>query len=99
MRSTARADWSWALNGGATVTHGWRPESGFLPYRWEGYDEALLLYVLGLGSPTHPLPPRATPPTLRPTSGRASTAGSCSIRGRCSPISFAYLDRFPRHPR
>ena len=52
-----RADWQWAQNGGATLTHGWRPESGFLPYRWEGYDEALLLYVLGLGSPTHPLPP------------------------------------------
>lgn len=51
-----RADWRWAQNGGATVTHGWRPEGGFLPYRWEGYDEALLLYVLGLGSPTHPLP-------------------------------------------
>ena len=51
-----RADWQWAQNGGATVTHGWKPESGFLPYRWEGYDEALLLYVLGLGSPTHPLP-------------------------------------------
>jgi hypothetical protein len=51
-----RADWRWAQNGGATVTHGWRPESGFLPYRWEGYDEALLLYVLGLGSPTYPLP-------------------------------------------
>jgi hypothetical protein len=32
------------------------PESGFLPYRWEGYDEALLLYILGLGSPTYPLP-------------------------------------------
>ena len=52
----ARVDWRWAQNGGATVTHGWRPEGGFLPYRWEGYDEALLLYVLGLGSPTHPLP-------------------------------------------
>ncbi len=51
-----RADWQWAQNGGATVTHGWRPESGFLKYRWEGYDEALLLYVLGLGSPTYPLP-------------------------------------------
>jgi hypothetical protein len=51
-----RADWPWACNGGATVTHGWKPESGFLPYRWEGYDEAVLLYVLGLGSPTHPLP-------------------------------------------
>ena len=54
-RLYARVDWRWAQNGGATVTHGWRPESGFLPHRWEGYDEALLLYVLGLGSPTHPL--------------------------------------------
>jgi hypothetical protein len=52
----SRADWQWAQNGGATVTHGWKPESGFLPYRWEGYDEAMLLYVLALGSPTHPLP-------------------------------------------
>jgi hypothetical protein len=51
-----RVDWRWAQNGKATVTHGWRPESGFLTFRWEGYDEALLLYVLGLGSPTHPLP-------------------------------------------
>jgi hypothetical protein len=51
-----RADWQWAQNGEATVTHGWKPESGFLRYRWKGYDEALLLYVLGLGSPTHPLP-------------------------------------------
>ena len=51
-----RVDWPWACNGGATVTHGWKPESGFLPYRWEGYDEAILLYVLGLGSPTYPLP-------------------------------------------
>lgn len=58
-RLYARVDWRWAQNGGATVTHGWRPESGFLPYRWEGYDEALLLYVLGLGSPTHPLPPES----------------------------------------
>ncbi len=54
-----RVDWPWACNGGATVTHGWKPESGFLPYRWEGYDEAVLLYVLGLGSPTHPLPPES----------------------------------------
>ncbi len=51
-----RVDWRWAQDGGATVTHGWKPKSGFLPYRWEGYDEALLLYVLALGSPTHPVP-------------------------------------------
>ena len=51
-----RANWQWAQDGGATVTHGWKSESGFLQYRWQGYDEALLLYVLGLASPTHPLP-------------------------------------------
>ncbi len=51
-----RVDWQWAQNGGSTVTHGWKPESGFLRYRWEGYDEALILYLLGLGSPSHPLP-------------------------------------------
>jgi len=51
-----RCDWQWAQNQGETVTHGWKPESGFLPYRWEGYDEAMLLYILGLGSPTYPLP-------------------------------------------
>jgi hypothetical protein len=50
-----RADWRWSQNNKATVTHGWKPDSGFLKYRWEGYDEALLLYVLGLGSPTHAL--------------------------------------------
>jgi hypothetical protein len=51
-----RADWSWACDGGAAVTHGWKPESGFIPHRWTGYDEALLLYILGLGSPMQPLP-------------------------------------------
>lgn len=50
-----RVDWPWALNGGDTVSHGWRPESGFLPHRWDGYDESLILYVLALGSPTHPI--------------------------------------------
>ena len=51
-----RVDWNWARNDGPTLTHGWRPESGFIPHRYEGYDEGLLLYILGLGSPTHPLP-------------------------------------------
>jgi hypothetical protein len=51
-----RVDWHWARHGGATVSHGWKPESGFLTERWAGYDEALLLYILGLGSPTYPLP-------------------------------------------
>lgn len=50
-----RADWQWAQNKDQTVTHGWKPERGFLRYRWKGYDEALVLYILGLGSPTYPL--------------------------------------------
>jgi hypothetical protein len=51
-----RADWNWARDGEPTLTHGWRPESGFIRHRYRGYDEGLLLYILGLGSPTHPLP-------------------------------------------
>ncbi|HZK81534.1 MAG TPA: glucoamylase family protein, partial [Humisphaera sp.] len=56
-----RVDWRWAQNGGATVTHGWTPEKGFLPSRWEGYSEAILLYVLGLGSPSFPLAAKSYP--------------------------------------
>jgi hypothetical protein len=59
MELFGRADWNWARDGGAAVTHGWKPESGFIRHRWTGYDEALLLYILGLGSPTHPLPPES----------------------------------------
>ena len=50
-----RVDWRWAQNGAATVAHAWTPEAGFAKHRWEGYNEALILHVLGLGSPTHPL--------------------------------------------
>jgi hypothetical protein len=50
-----RADWQWAQDGGLTLSQGWKPETGFLRNRWQGYSEALLLYVLGLGSPTYPL--------------------------------------------
>jgi len=55
----SRADWKWATNGGAAISHGWRPETGFIPYYWTGYDEALLVYLLALGSPTFPLPPES----------------------------------------
>src|SRR5262249_2870069 len=40
-----RADWNWACNGEPTLTHGWRPETGFIPYRWQGYDEGSLAYI------------------------------------------------------
>jgi hypothetical protein len=52
----SRVDWKWALDNGMTLTHGWKPESGFLKYRWEGYSEAMILYLLALGSPTFAVP-------------------------------------------
>lgn len=47
-----RVDWAWSQEGSKTIWQGWKPECGFLNYGWEGYSEALLLYVLALGSPT-----------------------------------------------
>ena len=82
-----RADWNWARDGGPTITHGWRPETGFIPHRWQGYDEGLLLYILGLGSPTHPLPPRAIG-LLRPISGNPFTIVNFCTRVHYSLISF-----------
>ncbi len=54
-----RVDWVWAQNGGKTISLGWRPESGFIPFDWHGYNEAMLLYILALASPTHPVDPSA----------------------------------------
>ena len=51
-----RIDWPWATADGLVVRMGWKAGAGFLSYGWEGYSEAILLYILGLGSPTHPLP-------------------------------------------
>ena len=56
-----RIDWLWAQDDKSSVSQGWKPESGFLHYGWEGYNEAILLYVLALASPTHPLPSTSYP--------------------------------------
>lgn len=51
-----RVEWDWLVGDKGTICHGWKPETGKLPWHWEGYDEALILYLLALGSPTHPIP-------------------------------------------
>lgn len=51
-----RVDWSWLSEDTTLLPHGWMPESGFLPYRWDGYSELMMMYLLGLGSYSHPLP-------------------------------------------
>jgi len=50
-----RVDWNWAEHDDDAVALGWKPECGFLNYGWQGYNEALVLYALGMGSRTHPL--------------------------------------------
>lgn len=51
-----RVDFPWMLDGSKRYfSHGWTPEKGFLHYRWDTYSELLILYVLGIGSPTHPI--------------------------------------------
>ena len=51
-----RIDWLWCCNDEPKVRQGWKPKSGFSRHRWEGYSEAAILFFLGMGSPTHPLP-------------------------------------------
>jgi len=50
-----RVDWQWAQPKGPAITLGWSPEEGFLRYDWRGYNEAMLVYLLALGSPTFPV--------------------------------------------
>lgn len=57
-----RLDWTWMLTNGGELpdklwlSHGWKPEEGFLPYNWDSYCELMLLYLLGLGAPSAALP-------------------------------------------
>jgi hypothetical protein len=51
-----RVDWTWLSEDTRILPHGWSPESGFLQFRWNDYSEMMMMYLLGLGSTTHPLP-------------------------------------------
>lgn len=53
---TERIDWTWLSEDTSLLPHGWLPEVGFLPYRWDYYSELMMMYLLALGSSTHPLP-------------------------------------------
>lgn len=54
-----RVDWRWAQARPPTICHGWSPEQGFMPYDWRGYNEAMIVYIMALGSPTYPVDPDA----------------------------------------
>jgi hypothetical protein len=52
-----RVDWTWLSEDTTLLPHGWTPENGFLPYRWDYYSELMMMYLLGMGSLTHALKP------------------------------------------
>ena len=52
-----RVDFKWMLRGNpGLLSHGWKPESGFINVRWDTYSEHMILQMLAIGSPTYPVP-------------------------------------------
>ena len=54
-----RIEWTWFQQHSPAITMAWTPEDKFIRAEYRGYDEAMLLYILALGSPTHPIGPEA----------------------------------------
>ncbi len=60
-----RVDWPWLARNGL-ISMGYKPETGIFPYYWNSYNEAMILYALAIGSPTHPLSPSSWKAWKRP---------------------------------
>lgn len=54
-----RVDWTWVRPRAPFIGMGWMPESGFIESDWNIYSESMLIYLLAIGSPTHPIEPGA----------------------------------------
>lgn len=53
-----RVDFQWMLNKHPLLlSHGWKPETGFLKPRWDTYSEDTILYLLAIGSRAHSISP------------------------------------------
>ena len=95
-----RADWDWARNGGPTLTHGWRPETGFIPHRYEGYDEGLLALPPRPGLADAPAAAGELRRLLRHLPVEADLRPRAALlRAAVHPPALAPVDRLPRHPR
>ena len=93
-----RVDWRWALNGHASVSHGWKPETGFLRYHWKGYNEALILVRARTGL-ADASPAREELPVLDVNlSLEEAVRLRISLRRRTVHApALASVDRLPRH--
>jgi hypothetical protein len=61
-----RIDWEWMLNGGDSLSMGWLPDQGFLKDRWDIYSELMTMYLMAIGSPTHPIQAKTWDALQRP---------------------------------
>ncbi len=50
-----RVEWDWMMNDTTRMWMGWHPEKGFIPAQWQGYNEAMILLIMAMASPTHPI--------------------------------------------
>ena len=88
-----RVDWNWMWDDGPTISHGWTPESGFLPYRWDSYSELLAMYLLAVGSKNHAIPASAWNAWKRP---QAMEQGKPVHRFHRAPLRPPVLPRLAR---
>lgn len=53
-------EWDWYQNGKEVLYWHWSPDYGWeMNFPVEGYNEGLIMYILGASSPTHPITPEA----------------------------------------
>ena len=84
------------------ISHGWRPETGYLRFDWRGYNEAILVYILALGSPTFAVEDEAWDAwtqTYKNYWGTFSGQEHLSFGPHVRSSVFARVGRFSRHPR
>jgi hypothetical protein len=94
-----RVDWQWMLAGESTLCHGWTPEKGFLPYRWDEYSELLAMYLLAMASYRHRISSSSWDAWARPD--RIDERGGVFIESR-APLfvhqySHAWFDFRDKH--
>ena len=73
-----RVDWPWLQERSPLISMGWFPESGTIEHDWMGYNEAMIVYIQALGSPTHPVSPDAWTVWTRTMPRRRPPVPTCS---------------------
>ena len=89
-----RVEWTWLSEDTSLLSHGWTPEIGFLPSRWDDHSELMMMYLLGIGSTAHPLS------RMRGTHGSASPSNTtaCDTSAPSPPYSSTNTRRLVRLP-